>query len=184
MKRIFLSGLLLLGLTGMAWGQGGDSAAGNDSAYRRLDGETESLLLRLLDMEAEMAVLEEQRQHPEQTQLMVLFSQAEGMAFTPALVELRLDGKSLVSQNYSPQQLQALRQGGAHRLYWDNVPAGRHEITALLLERPEGKNPPKVQRQVSLMFVSGSGRRVMEVSLLPSTNPEQPLPFLTIKEWK
>lgn len=183
MKRVFLSCILLLGLVCTAWGQE-DAGAGDDGqSFRQLDNEAEALLLRVLDMGAEMAALDEQRQHPEQTQLMVLFSLEAGLDFTPGLVELRLDGKPMASQRYSSEQLRVLKQGGAHRLYWDNVPAGRHEISALLLE-DAGDKKTKIQRQSSLMFVSGSGRRVMEVSLSPSADPKQPIPRLAIKEWK
>jgi hypothetical protein len=187
MKHLLVSCMLLLGLAGLAWGEEDPGTNPKADVFRELDAEAESLLLRVLDMGAEMAIVEEQRVRPEQTQLMVVFSLEPGLAYTPGRVELRIDGQTIASQHYSAQQLQALRQGGAHRLYWENVPAGRHELSAQLLEdKPSdgsGK-PPKVQRQAAMMFVSGIGRRVMEVSLSHHPDPKQTIPQMAIKEWK
>jgi hypothetical protein len=192
MKHLLVCCVLLLGLGGLgggglAWGEEDPGIDSKTEAFRELDAEAESLLLRVLDMGAEMAIVDEQRARPEQTQLMVVFSLEPGLAYTPGRVELRIDGQTIASQHYSAQQLRALRQGGAHHLYWENVPAGRHELSVQLLEdKPSdgsGK-PSKVQRQASMMFVSGVGRRVMEVSLSRHPDPKQSIPLMAIKEWK
>jgi hypothetical protein len=183
---MLLLGLFGLGGGGLAWGADNEGSDRTSTDFRTLDNEAESLLLRVLDMEADMAILEEQRLRPEQTQLLVLFSLEPGLAFEPGRLELRMDGQTIVSQQYSAKQLQALRQGGAHRLYWESVPAGRHELSALLLENTPASSSgkgPKVQRQTAMRFVSGVGRRVMEITLSPHPDPKQSIPQMGIKEW-
>jgi hypothetical protein len=184
MKRLWMTScaLALWAMTA-AWAQDGTTpaeAVGGEEAHQRLDARSEALLTEVLELGAEMAVLDEQRHKPEMTQLLVLVSLPPMKGFQLDAVQLQLDGRPAAQHRYSAGELRALAQGGAQRLYWDSVRAGRHELTATVI----GKHPvePKYQRQASLTFISGAGRRVMEVGLAPGA--KQAAPVMSLQEWK
>ena len=91
-----------------------------------------------------------------------------------------IDGNAASFHQLSEEELKALSQGGSHRLFWDNVPAGRNQLTARVM----GHVPkdPDFQRESTLMIISGVGRRVVELRV--ATGKNQAFPELSIKEWK
>ena len=186
-------GLAALGLAGLGvFGAGsvyaaaetntGSSSSAVDSKarFQQLDAEVEQILDDVVNLGADMAVLEEARELSPKTQLLVLVSIDPSAFFQMEAIELKVDGHTAAFHQYSGGEVTALSQGGSHRLFWDNVPAGRHQLTALLM----GSVPkdPDFQRESTLMIISGVGRRVVELRV--ATGKNQAFPDLSIKEWK
>ena len=156
------------------------SIAERKARFQQLDAEVEQILDDVVTLGAEMAVLEEARELPSKTQLLVLVSTDPSSFFQMDAIEFKIDGQTASFHQYSEDEVNALSQGGSHRLFWDNVPAGRHQLTALLM----GKVPkdPDFQRESVLMIISGVGRRVVELRV--ATGKNHAFPELSIKEWK
>lgn len=154
--------------------------AGTAENSQRLDAQTERLLNEVLQLGGEMAVLAEKRTLSDNAQLLVLVSVEPSTFFELNAVQLKLDGKPAAYHQYSPEELQALQQGGAFRLFWEDVKPGRHDLSASLV----GKLPkdPDFQRESTLSFVSGTGHRVVEIHV--AQGKSQAFPELSLKEWK
>ncbi|MDT8383867.1 MAG: hypothetical protein RRB22_05585 [Gammaproteobacteria bacterium] len=156
------------------------NAGGDPAPFQQLDAQVEQILDEVVNLGGEMAVLEETRALSPNTQLLVLVSIEPSAFFQLEAIQLEIDGKTTSFHQYSEPELDALSQGGSHRLFWDNVPAGRHQLVASVM----GQVPkdPDFQRQVTLMVDTGEGRRVLELRV--ATGKNQVFPELLIKEWK
>lgn len=181
----FVAGLGLLGAgpTYAAAETGTDSstnAAERAARFQQLDAEVEKILDDVVTLGAEMAVLKETRELSPQTQLLVLVSIEPSSFFQLDAVQFQVDGQTTAFHQYSESELNALSQGGSHRLFWDNVPAGRHQLKALLIGRVP--KDPDFQREAEMVLISGAGRRVLELRV--ATGKKQTFPELSIKEWK
>lgn len=177
-----LAGMGMLG-AGSAYAAeetGMGSAADAAARFQQLDADVEKILDDVVTLGAEMAVLEQARELSPQTQLLVLVSIDPSAFFQMDAVQLQIDGQTASFHQYTDEELKALSQGGSHRLFWANVPAGRHQLTALLMGRVP--KDPDFQREAALMIVSGMGRRVIELRV--ATGKNQAFPELSIKEWK
>ena len=176
-------GVLGAGSVYAAAGTGSDSfssTADSKARFQQLDAQVEKILDEVVNLGADMAVLEEARERPPQTQLLVLVSIDPSSFFQMDAIQLQIDGRTASFHQYSEDEMSALSQGGSHRLFWGNVPAGRHQLTALLMGRVP--KDPDFQRESTLMFISGVGRRVVELRV--ATGKNQAFPELSIKEWK
>lgn len=66
---------------------------------------------------------------PPGIQLVVFASLDAGEGFELREISLSIDNKTVARRNYSPEELAALRAGGAHRLYIGGLPDGVHQIS-------------------------------------------------------
>jgi hypothetical protein len=184
---LWLIGLGLVG-AGLAQAAPMPEAATNSPAgdvdhaarFQQLDAEVEQILTDVVALGADMAVLNEAKELSPKTQLLVLVSIEPSAFFQLDAIQLQIDEHTAVYHQYADEELAALSQGGSHRLFWDDVPAGRHQLTAILM----GHVPkdPDFQREASLSVISGVGRRVVELHI--ATGKSQAFPELSIEEWK
>lgn len=186
---LWFVGLLLigLGLTDAGFAQAApmpETAAAGDidhaARFQQLDVEVEQILTDVVGLGADMAVLQEAKELSPNNQLLVLVSIEPSAFFQLDAIQLQIDEHTATFHQYTDEELAALSQGGSHRLFWDDVPAGRHQLTAILL----GHVPkdPDFQREASLAVISGAGRRVVELHI--ATGKSQAFPELSIEEWK
>jgi hypothetical protein len=192
LSALWFVGLWVIGLGLMGAGLGHaapvpetptNSATGDiDHAarFQQLDAEVEQVLTDVVALGADMAVLKEASTLSPKTQLLVVVSLEPSAFFQLDAVQLQIDEHTAVYHQYTDEELAALSQGGSHRLFWDEVPAGRHQLTAILL----GHVPkdPDFQREASLTVISGVGRRVFDLHI--ATGKSQAFPELSIEEWK
>jgi hypothetical protein len=183
MKQFFAGWLLLLlgcvvPMALFAAGEATPQAA--TESFQQLDSDAEQILDQVLTLGADMAVLEEARELSPKTQLLVLVSVDPSSFFQLDSIELKIDDQPATYHQYTTEELSAMAQGGSHRLFWDNVAAGRHQLTANLLGRVP--KDPDFRREASLMVISGVGRRVVEIRVASGKN--QAFPELSLKEWK
>jgi hypothetical protein len=152
----------------------------HDARFQQLDAEVEQVLTDVVALGADMAVLKEASTLSPKTQLLVLVSLEPSAFFQLDAVQLQIDEHTAVYHQYTDEELAALSQGGSHRLFWDDVPVGRHQLTAILL----GHVPkdPDFQREASLAVISGVGRRVVDLHI--ATGKSQAFPELSFEEWK
>lgn len=183
---IAVLGLMVLGVTGPVHAAPEASAAqatnagGGGAPFQQLDAQVEQILDEVVNLGGEMAVLEETRALSPKTQLLVLVSIEPSAFFQLEAIQLEIDGKTASFHQYSESELDALSQGGSHRLFWDNVPPGRHQLMASVMGRVP--KDPDFQRQATLMVDAGEGRHVLELRI--ATGKNQVFPEVLIKEWK
>ena len=159
------------------------SSAGDidhEARFQQLDAEVEQILTDVVALGADMAVLDEAKELSPKKQLLVLVSLEPSAFFQLDAIQLQIDEQTATFHQYTDEELAALSQGGSHRLFWDDVPAGRHKLTAVLM----GHVPkdPDFQREASLSIISGTGRRVVELHV--ASGKSQAFPELSIEEWK
>jgi hypothetical protein len=180
MERLWATWLvLLLGSVGVV--MAADSPSGAPAiSFQQLDAAAEEILTDVVALGAEMAVLEESRELSPKNQLLVLVSVDPSAFFKLEAVQVKINDRTAAYHQYTEKELAALAQGGSHRLFWDDVPTGRHQLTASLF----GQVPkdPDFQREATHILLSGVGRRVIELHV--GTGKNQTFPELTIREWK
>ena len=59
-------------------------------------------------------------------------SVTKGKSIAPGLVKIVLDGEMLVQHSYTDREIDALQQGGVHRLYVGQLARGDHTFEASL----------------------------------------------------
>ena len=149
-------------------------------SFQELDAKAEQALSEVLSLGADMVILQAAQEMSPKTQLMVLVSITPMDFFQLEAVQLLIDENTVTYHRYTPAELTALAQGGSQRLFLDNAPAGRHQITAVIFGQLS--KDPDYQREVSYTTVFGAGRRVLELNI--AADKKQTLPELAIKEWK
>lgn len=157
-----------------------ESMSTETESFQELDAEAEQALNEVLSLGADMAILQAAREMSPNSQLMVLVSITPMDFFRLEAVQLLIDENTVTYHKYTPAELAAMAQGGSQRLFLDNAPAGRHQITAVMfgqLSKDSG-----YQRKASYTTVFGAGRRVLELNI--AVGKKQTFPELAIKEWK
>jgi hypothetical protein len=175
----FWASLLVLGLLASGTVCAAD-AAENAVRFAELDEAAEKILNEVTVLGGEMAALEEARVLSPKTQLLVLVTVDPSPFFQLDAVQLQIDEHPAAYHQYTEPELAALQQGGSHRLFWDNVPAGRHQLTVSMMGRVP--KDPDFQRESTMMVISGVGRRVVELRV--ASGKSQPFPEISLKEWK
>lgn len=184
-RRFAFLGAGLLGLGLLSSGMAVAASATEDAAARvarfaQLDAATEQVLNEVTLLGAEMAVLEEARELSSKSQLLVLVTVDPSPFFQLDAIQLHIDEKAVSFHQYTDAELAALGQGGSHRLFWDDLPPGRHQLTVSMM----GHVPkdPDFQRESKLMIISGVGRRVVELRV--TSGKSQPFPEMSLRESK
>lgn len=148
--------------------------------FQRLDAEVEQILNDVVTLGADMAILEESREMSSQNQLLVLVSMDRSSFFKLEAIQLNIDNRAVSYHQYEAAELDALMKGGSQRLFWDDIPPGRHQLSVSLFGRVP--NDPDFQRQSTQVLVTGTGRRVLELHVATGVN--HAFPDLFIKERK
>lgn len=151
-----------------------------ETSFQKLDAEVEEVLNEVVSLGAEMAILEESRELSTSNQLLVLVSIDPSPFFKLEAIQLKVDDRTASYHQYSEADLEAMVQGGSHRLFWDDVPSGRHQLSLALFGRVPGD--PDFQREATHMVTVGTGRNVVELRV--SSGMSQAFPEISIKEWK
>lgn len=93
-----------------------------------LDEQVQEIKSEVLDIAAELALLEERLLYPSNTQVALFVALAEGQPFRLDAVQLRINGELVAHHIYSAKELEALEKGGVQRIFTGNVPTGAHEL--------------------------------------------------------
>ncbi|HHI94870.1 MAG TPA: hypothetical protein ENK04_15425 [Gammaproteobacteria bacterium] len=178
----FGASLMGLGLlaSGMAYTAGAAEGTAEAAGFVQLDAATEQVLNEVTALGAQMAALKEAQALSPENQLLVLVTVDPGSFSRLSAIQLQIDKRMIAFHQYTKTELAALRQGGSHRLFWGNVPGGQHQLTFSMMGH-ESKDSD-IQRASVLVTVSGENRSVVELRITP--NKDQPLPEVSLKEWK
>ena len=99
---------------------------------RRLDDQVQALKSDVLDIAAEMNMLEERLLYPSGTQLSLYLSIRRPRDTLLGAISIEINGEIVMTHIYGAEELKALQNGGIQNLYTGNVIAGQHELSVTI----------------------------------------------------
>lgn len=147
--------------------------------FQSLDEEVQALKKDILKLNRELFILEEELLFPTNTQVAVFLSLDAGVFFDLDAVQIKVDDKVVSNYLYTRRELEALKRGGIHRVYFGNLKAGEHELVAFFTGKgPQGRD---YRRGASLVFEKKTGQKYIELKIVDKESSQQP--EFVIKEW-
>ncbi len=140
---------------------------------------TQDLKKQVLELNRDLSRLQEKLLFPPRTRLTIFLSFDLGNNFKLDAVQIKLDGKIVANHLYTERELNALKRGGAQRLYLGNLPSGNHELAAFFTGKdPKGRD---YRRDSRLKLKKGSEPQFIELQITDNTRQQQPK--FKIKVW-
>lgn len=146
----------------LAW-VGGVKPASNDTNDKTMRYNLKALSDGTVRMGQALGRLEDGVLAPPGVQLVVFVSLENTAGLTLREITLKLDDTLVMRRTYLPEEIAALRAGGAHRLYIGNVADGPHRLTAFVISETEKK---KLQSDAySTEFTKARDRKTVELRI-------------------
>ncbi len=131
--------------------------------YFRLDREIQTLKKEFLDINRDLSLLEEELLYAPDQKLLVFVTVTRDSPFSPSHVKIVMDGEMLIHHLYTGGEINALRQGGVHRLYVGEVARGDHALQVYLTGTEiEGRD---FQRKKTKNFFRRTGPTYVELRI-------------------
>lgn len=168
---------LLLGFTAPVFAQTNTEGESNHTAVAE---QVEALKKKVIRLNRDLFILEEDLLFPANTQVAVFLSVDTGKFLKLDAVKLKVNDDIVVSHLYTERQVKALERGGMQRLYVGNLKTGPHQITAFV----EGIGPDQrpYKQAASLEFEKDTGTAALEVRVQDRSSNYQP--SVSIVEWE
>ena len=145
-----------------------------------LASKTESLKAKVIELNRDLFLLEEDLLHPASTRLALYVSMNSGQLFSLDSVKIKLDGEPITSFLYTKRDIEALQRGAIQPLYMDNIASGEHELVALFTGM--GPNNRVYKRAVSMKFNKDATEKAFEIKILD--DPAKQQPKFVVKAWQ
>jgi hypothetical protein len=134
--------------------------------------QVQELKKRVVDLNRELFILEEDLLFPASTQVAVFVSVDVGHFFKLDSMKLSINGEDITSHLYTDREISALTRGAIQRLYTGNVKTGEHEVAVYLHGFGPENRPYKLA--ASLVFEKDDEPVRLEVRVQDSTKNFQP----------
>lgn len=135
-------------------------------------GESDSLEAELMQLNAQLQLLEEELLYPASSRVAVYLSMDLGELFALDAVTLKLNGKDVTHHLYTKRQLEALYKGGVQKLYVGNAKQGENRLTAFFIGKgPQDRN---YKRAATVSFEQSFEPVFVELQVTDSTASQQP----------
>lgn len=131
-----------------------------------------SLEARLLQLDAELRLLEEDLLYPASSRVAVYLSMDLGELFALDSVSVKLNGKEVVHHLYTEREVGALYKGGVQKLYVGNAKQGANTLTAFFLGT--GPHDRDYKRAATVTFEQSFEPVFVELSITDNTGSRQP----------
>lgn len=156
-------------------------AATTPAAERKnMQQEMQSLKDKALQVNRDLFMLEEDLLYPSSTQLSVFVSFDALPYFRLDGVTLKINDRAVGNHLYTEREIKAMNRGAVQRLYTGNLPAGEHELVAIVTGvGPEGRD---YKRAVSVDFEKTSGTKYIELKIEGDNLRQQPT--FRLKQWE
>lgn len=157
--------------------QSGTDASGNDKSVAE---NVESLKKKVIRLNRDLFILEEDLLFPASTQFAVFVSVDSGQFLKLDAIKLKVNGDVVASYLYTERQVKALERGGMQRLYVGNLKTGSHEVTAFV----EGIGPDNraYKQAATLDFEKDTGTAALEIRIQDRSSDYQPT--VSIVAWE
>lgn len=137
-----------------------------------VEQEIQTLKGDMVDIAAQMQILEEQMLYPDAEQVSVFLSVDAGNKFTIQALKLYIDDVEVAKTTYNTSQTDALNRGGIERLYIDDIELGEHTYTAIISGLDKHGN--KTKRGITSKHVKSAKASAIEISITYSNGNLQP----------
>ena len=149
-------------------------------SFRSLDQDVQELKKEVLDLNRDLFLLEEELLFPANSQVAFFISMDVGEYFALDSVSLQIDGKEVVNDLYTDREVDALLQGGVHRIHMANLKTGDHELIAIFTG--QGPHTRDYRRGATVAIDKGIGAKYLELEITDRVKKQQP--EFVIKEWE
>lgn len=133
------------------------------AGIRQLDDEVQEAKTDVLNIAAELNMLEAELLYPSGTRLTVSLAIARDEGVQLRAAEIRIDGELMAHHVYSLEELEALRKGGVQNLYTGNITRGKHELNVKVIA--ELANGSYFEAIESHAFSKDSDPRTLDITL-------------------
>jgi len=135
-----------------------------------LDERINNIKNRVLELNSDIADLEESLLFPESTQISVMVSSDDASEFVLSSVQLSIDDVPVSSYLYTQTEIGTLRKGGVQRFYIGNIVKGKHQIVATILGKVNGS---KENRYIETTLIDKEiGPKLIELKIKNSQTPD------------
>jgi hypothetical protein len=148
--------------------------------FRSLDRDVQDLKKEVLDLNRDLFLLEEELLFPANSQVAFFISMDVGEYFALDSVSLKIDGKEVANYLYTDREIDALLQGGVHRVHMANLKTGDHELIAIFTGK--GPHTRNYRRGATVTINKGIGAKYLELEITDRVKKQQP--EFVIKEWE
>ena len=138
-----------------------------------INKEIETLRERVVSLNKDLQILEQQLVYPSETKVAVYVSMAIGDYFELDAIELKIDGVTQTRFLYTKKENEALIKGGIQRLFVGNIKKGSHDFTAII--RGKGADNSEYIRAISSRFSKRKKALTLELKILDSSTVNQPI---------
>lgn len=162
--------------------KGGKGAKAGAPAPERksMQQEMQSLKEKVLQVNRDLFVLEEDLLYPSSTQVNVFVSCDALPYFQLDGVTVKINDRAVGNHLYTERELKAMNRGAVQRLFTGNLPVGEHELVAIVSGvGPEGRD---YKRAVSIEFEKASGTKYIELKIEGDNQRQQPT--FRLKQWE
>jgi hypothetical protein len=144
---------------------------------KSLDEQVQDIKKDVIDLSAELSLLEEKLLFPSNTQVSVFVSIPEDNKFRLDAVQIKLDNQVVAHHLYTFRELEALYRGGVQRIYTGNVKTGDHDMVVSIV----GKAPAggELHRSASYTLNKGVGPKFVQVMISGPEGGED----IQFKDW-
>ena len=132
-----------------------------------LDEQVQDIKSDVLNIAAELNLLEEKLLFPSNTQVAIFVSLTEGETFRLDSIDLTLDDKEVAHHLYTYKELEALRKGGVQRLYTGNIVTGKHPLAVVFRGRTSGGSD--IEKTGTFTVQKNVGPGLVEITLAEQT---------------
>lgn len=175
MKLIFRFVFSLVLLLSMGLAQAEDVTR---DQIKGLDEQVQDIKKDVIDLTAELSLLEEKLLFPSNTQVSIFISTPQDDEFRLDAIQVKLDNKVVAHHLYTFRELEALQRGGVQRVYTGNIKTGDHDLVVSF----SGKAPAGgvYRRSASYTLTKKAGPKFVEVKIAGPEAGEQDIKF---KDW-
>ena len=132
----------------------------------------EHLEARLLQLDSELRLLEEDLLYPASSRVAVYLSMDLGDMFQLDAVKLQLNGRDVAHHLYTAREVEALYRGGVQQLFVGNARQGDNQVTAFFIGK--GPNEREYKRATSINFEQSFEPVFVELTVTDDAGRLQP----------
>lgn len=160
--------------------EGAEGAATTAKDPKTMQQDMQNLKDKILQVNRDLFVLEEDLLFPSSTQVNVFVSYDSLEYFTLDGITLKFNDRPISNHLYTERELNAMNRGAVQRLFTGNLPIGEHELVAIITGvGPHGRD---YKRAVSLDFEKSSGTKYIELKIEGDDFTQQP--GFRLKQWE
>lgn len=159
-----------------------EAAASGEAPKDRqtMQQDMQALKEKVLQVNRDLFVLEEDLLYPSSTQVNVFVSYDALPYFQLDGVSLKINDRPISNHLYTEREVKAMNRGAVQRLFTGNLPSGEHELVAIVTGiGPEGRD---YKRAVSIQFDKTSGTKYIELKIEGDNLRQQPT--FRLKQWE